>query len=603
MNPGKLPSGMWVGIGLNKGLCSEFRTQGAPTNLRIQKDTVSANVGNYLIEKGLLQPGQLEQALHVNQGSEEKLGQLLVQLGFVSERDFACSLAEMLGLDLAESEHYQNALDISDRVNKEFLIRNRVLGLDESDQVLTVAMADPGDTYLLDALKLSTGKQIHPFVGTAADIQAALEQLFENDEALAEVSAPAVSAVEGNLDDIEQLKDMASEAPVVRAVNQVLVRALDMRASDIHIEPHEHGLKVRYRIDGVLRNMPPPSTVSPAAVVSRVKVMANLNIAERRLPQDGRIKIRVEGREVDMRISTIPTLYGESVVIRLLDQRGVPLDFESLGFDGSNLDHLRELLKHPQGIILVTGPTGSGKTTTLYAALRQLNTPEKKILTVEDPVEYQLEGVNQIQVQPKIELTFANALRSILRQDPDIIMIGEMRDTETAKIAVQAALTGHKVLSTLHTNDAPSSITRMLDMHVDDFLLTSTIDGVLAQRLVRRLCPECRESYTPPEETKTKYQLNDLAGNAPEPLLYRAVGCEHCDHSGYLGRSTISEVLVMSEPLRQAINQRATADDIREIAIREGMVTMHEDGLGKALRGITTLDEIERVTQASQVVG
>jgi len=564
---------------------------------------VSANVGNYLIEKGLLQPGQLEQALHVNQGSEEKLGQLLVQLGFVSERDFACSLAEMLGLDLAESEHYQNALDISDRVNKEFLIRNRVLGLDESDQVLTVAMADPGDTYLLDALKLSTGKQIHPFVGTAADIQAALEQLFENDEALAEVSAPAVSAVEGNLDDIEQLKDMASEAPVVRAVNQVLVRALDMRASDIHIEPHEHGLKVRYRIDGVLRNMPPPSTVSPAAVVSRVKVMANLNIAERRLPQDGRIKIRVEGREVDMRISTIPTLYGESVVIRLLDQRGVPLDFESLGFDGSNLDHLRELLKHPQGIILVTGPTGSGKTTTLYAALRQLNTPEKKILTVEDPVEYQLEGVNQIQVQPKIELTFANALRSILRQDPDIIMIGEMRDTETAKIAVQAALTGHKVLSTLHTNDAPSSITRMLDMHVDDFLLTSTIDGVLAQRLVRRLCPECRESYTPPEETKTKYQLNDLAGNAPEPLLYRAVGCEHCDHSGYRGRSTISEVLVMSEPLRQAINQRATADDIREIAIREGMVTMHEDGLGKALRGITTLDEIERVTQASQVVG
>jgi general secretion pathway protein E len=564
---------------------------------------VSANVGNYLIDKGLLQPGQLEQALHVNQGSEEKLGQLLVQLGFVSERDLASSLAEMLGLDLAESEQYQNALDISDRVNKEFLIRNRVLGLDESDQVLTVAMADPGDTYLLDALKLSTGKQIHPFVGTAADIQAALEQLFENDEALAEVSAPAVSAVEGNLDDIEQLKDMASEAPVVRAVNQVLVRALDMRASDIHIEPHEHGLKVRYRIDGVLRNMPPPSTVSPAAVVSRVKVMANLNIAERRLPQDGRIKIRVEGREVDMRISTIPTLYGESVVIRLLDQRGVPLDFESLGFDGSNLDHLRELLKHPQGIILVTGPTGSGKTTTLYAALRQLNTPEKKILTVEDPVEYQLEGVNQIQVQPKIDLTFANALRSILRQDPDIIMIGEMRDTETAKIAVQAALTGHKVLSTLHTNDAPSSITRMLDMHVDDFLLTSTIDGVLAQRLVRRLCPECRESYTPPEETKTKYQLNDLAGNAPEPLLYRAVGCEHCDHSGYRGRSTISEVLVMSEPLRQAINQRATADDIREIAIREGMVTMHEDGLGKALRGITTLDEIERVTQASQVVG
>jgi len=563
---------------------------------------VSAHIGNYLIEKGLLQPGQLEQALHVHQGAKEKLGQLLVQLGFVSERDLAASLAEMLELDLAEAEQYQHALDISDRVNKEFLIRNRVLGLDESDQVLTVAMADPGDAYLLDALGLSTGKQIRPVVGTASDIQAALEQVFENDEALAEVSAPAVSAVDSNLDDIEQLKDMASEAPVVRAVNQVLVRALDMRASDIHIEPHEQGLKVRYRIDGVLRNMPPPSTVSPAAVVSRVKVMANLNIAERRLPQDGRIKIRVEGREVDMRISTIPTLYGESVVIRLLDQRGVPLDFESLGFDGANLARLRQLLKHPQGIILVTGPTGSGKTTTLYAALRQLNTPEKKILTVEDPVEYQLEGVNQIQVQPKIDLTFANALRSILRQDPDIIMIGEMRDTETAKIAVQAALTGHKVLSTLHTNDAPSSITRMLDMHVDDFLLTSTIDGVLAQRLVRRLCPNCRESYTAPEEISTKYQLAKLA-DTPEALLYRATGCDHCDHSGYRGRSTISEVLLMSEALRQAINQRATADEIREIAIREGMITMHQDGLRKAMRGITTLDEAERVTQASHLVG
>ena len=578
-------------------------TRGLEINFRTPEQTVNAQIGNFLIDKGILQPGQLEQALHVKEGAKEKLGQLLVQLGFVSERDLAASTAEMLELELAQVEQYQNPLDISDRVNKDFLIRNRVLGLDESDQALTVAMADPGDSYLIDALELSTGKHIQPVVGTSSDIQAALEQLFEKDEALAEVTESAVTVAEGNLDDIERLKDMASEAPVVRSVNQVLVRALEMRASDIHIEPHESGLRIRYRIDGVLRKMPPPSKLSSAAVVSRVKVMANLNIAERRLPQDGRIKIRVEGREVDMRISTIPTLYGESVVIRLLDQRGVPLDFESLGFDGVNLSRLNNLLKHPQGIILVTGPTGSGKTTTLYAALRRLNTPEKKILTVEDPVEYQLEGTNQIQVQPKIDLTFANALRSILRQDPDIIMIGEMRDTETAKIAVQAALTGHKVLSTLHTNDAPSSITRMLDMHVDDFLLTSTIDGVLAQRLVRRLCTHCRESYIAPEETCAKYQLHALNDLPAEPTLYRAVGCDHCDNSGYRGRGTIAEVLVMSEGLRQAINQRSTADEIRAIAIGEGMITMHQDGLRKALRGITTLDEVERVTQAGHVDG
>ena len=356
---------------------------------------------------------------------------------------------------------------------------------------------------------------------------------------------------------------------------------------------------MRFRVDGVLREMDAPPAAAAAAVISRIKVMANLNIAERRLPQDGRIKVRIEGREVDMRISTVPTLYGESVVIRLLDQGGVPLDFAELGFEGRLLRQFEALLARPQGIILVTGPTGSGKTTTLYAALERLNTPEKKILTVEDPVEYQIAGINQIQVRPNIDLTFANALRSILRQDPDIIMIGEMRDAETAAIAVQSALTGHKVLSTLHTNDAPSSVTRLLDMHVQDYLLTSTLDGIVAQRLVRRLCPHCRAPYRPDPEWVRETGLDRVAGGT-DLTLYRAVGCDHCEHSGYWGRSSILELLVMSEPLRRVILESRDAEAIRRVALAEGMVPMREDGLRKALAGLTTVEEVERVTQASE---
>jgi general secretion pathway protein E len=344
--------------------------------------------------------------------------------------------------------------------------------------------------------------------------------------------------------------------------------------------------------------VPPQIRRFQAAIISRIKIMSNLNIAERRLPQDGRIKMRVEGREIDMRISTVPTMHGESVVIRLLDQGGANIDLAQIGFDPHTQRQFEHLLARPQGIILVTGPTGSGKTTTLYAALGRLNTPQVKILTVEDPVEYQIRGVNQIQIRPNIDLTFANALRSILRQDPDIIMIGEMRDTETARIAVQAALTGHKVLSTLHTNDAPSSVTRMLDMQVEDYLLTSTLDGILAQRLVRRLCPHCREAYRPEPQWLRETGIDRLGGDGT-PQLYRAVGCPRCEQTGYRGRTTILELLVMNDAVRQVILEQRSADAIRDVAVREGMIPMREDGYKKALTGVTTVEEVERVTQVA----
>lgn len=563
---------------------------------------MSSRIGDILVEAGKLQASELERALRVQADSKERLGNLLVQLGFIAERDLATTLAQMLDIPMAGSAHYKTPLDLDGRINPEFLTRHQAVPLAETEQHLVVAMTDPSDPFVLDAMELAAGKPVLPMVGVSADILAALETQHQRADALDELDDAIVTNLDVNIDDIEHLRDMASEAPVIRAVNQMIVRALEQRASDIHIEPIDGGLKVRYRIDGVLRDAEMPQTGSAAAVVSRIKVMADLNIAERRLPQDGRIKLRVEGREIDMRISTVPTLHGESVVLRLLDQGGVPLDFEALGFDGNTLTRLEALLARPQGIVLVTGPTGSGKTTSLYAALEQLNTPEKKILTVEDPVEYQLEGINQIQVMPKIDLTFANALRSILRQDPDIIMIGEMRDTETARIAVQAALTGHKVFSTLHTNDAPSSITRMLDMHIDDFLLTSTVDGVLAQRLVRKLCEHCAQPYSPSQALIDEHHLDQVQIDGEQPVLYHPVGCEHCEHSGYWGRTTIAELLVMTEAIRKVIIERGDADSIRRVAINEGMATMHEDGLRKALLGHTTLEEVERVTQSAAEV-
>lgn len=560
---------------------------------------MSTRIGELLVKAGKLDPSQLERALRVQRDTGERLGTLLVQLGFVAERDLAATVAQELGVALAQPDDYRTPPDCIDQLSMEFLKRNHLMPIAESPEAVNVAMADPSDAYLLQALQLALGKPVRPVAAVSADIQSALQTMQgRDDDTIGALAGGFADSMDADLDDIEHLKDMASEAPVIRMVNHLIARALDMRASDIHIEPFEGSLTVRYRVDGVLREMNAPPAASAAAVISRVKVMSNLNIAERRLPQDGRIKVRIEGREVDMRISTIPTMHGESVVMRLLDQGGVPLDFVKLGFEGAVLSQFEKLLARPQGIILVTGPTGSGKTTTLYAALERLNTPEKKVLTVEDPVEYQLQGINQIQVRPNIDLTFANALRSILRQDPDVIMIGEMRDSETASIAVQSALTGHKVLSTLHTNDAPSSITRLLDMHVQDYLLTSTLDGIVAQRLVRRLCPHCRQAYRPDPEWVRETGLDKVAGSS-DVTLYRPVGCDNCEHTGYWGRTTILELLILTENTRRVILEQRDADAIRKAALADGMVPMRDDGLRKALSGLTTVEEVERVTQAS----
>jgi general secretion pathway protein E len=550
----------------------------------------------YLVDAGKLDHGNVERAyrLQLEQEQWEPIGSILVKLGLVSERDVAESLSAQLGLPLIKRQDFPDELPIDENISHKFLKENRALILEEEDDSLTVAMADPQDRYVLEALTLFTGKQIIPRIGISSEIDQAIEQRYQI-KAATQGEEYKIDAVQF-LDDVEQLKELASEAPVIKMVNHLINQAVESGASDIHIEPFEGVLKVRYRIDGLLREIDAPPVRSTAAVISRIKIMANLNIAERRLAQDGRFKVRVRGKEIDLRISTVPTMYGESVVMRLLHRDDVALNFSALGFSPELESKILNILAQPHGILLVTGPTGSGKSTTLYAALMHLNTPERKILTVEDPVEYNIEGINQMQVKPQIGLTFANALRSIVRQDPDVIMIGEMRDEETAAIAVQSALTGHLVLSTLHTNDAAGSITRLMDMGVEDYLLTSTVNAVLAQRLVRTLCHHCREAYTPLDDVVSRWDLQRYAGDSPVSL-YRAVGCEHCGHTGYSGRNAIVELLVMTDQIKKLILKHSDAGKISRVAAESGMHTLLDDGLRKAVAGKTTIEEVRRVTQ------
>ena len=552
-------------------------------------------LGKHLVDAGKLSQANIERACRLQHEQEqwEPIGIVLIKLGLVSERDVAESLSNQLELPLADRRNFPDELPIDSRISHKFLKQSRILILYEEDDRLSVAMADPLNQYAREALKLFTGKNILPSVGVASEIDIALEQRYGlkggSDEAEGE------DAIQF-LDDVEQLKELASEAPVVKLVNQLIHQAVESDASDIHIEPFEGILKVRYRVDGLLREVDAPPTRSTAAVISRIKIMANLDIAERRLAQDGRFKVRVRGREIDLRVSTVPTMYGESVVLRLLHRDNVALDFGPLGFSSELEQDMYDILAQPHGILLVTGPTGSGKSTTLYAGLKHLNTPERKILTVEDPVEYNIEGVNQMQVKPQIGLTFASALRSIVRQDPDVIMIGEMRDKETAAIAVQSALTGHLVLSTLHTNDAAGSITRLLDMGIEDYLLTSTVNAILAQRLVRSLCRHCREPYKPLDEVVLRWGLKRFT-REKTITLYRAAGCEQCGNTGFSGRSSIAELMVMSDKIKQQILQRCDAGEINRVAMENGMQSMCEDGLRKVVAGETTIEEVLRVTQ------
>src|SRR5688572_16893230 len=557
-------------------------------------------IGEILIERGKLDTAGLERALRLQaESGGEKLGALLVTLGVCAQRDVAEALAQQLGLPLVDSATYPEFPILEERVSARFLRESRALPVREDESELVLAMADPTDEYTINAFEMVTGRAVRPMVAIPTELEAAMERLYgAGKSALGQI----VGDVETRVDelafdaDVQQLKDLASEAPVIRMVSLIITNALETRASGIHIEPFENRLIVRYRIDGVLHEVESPPRRLSAAVISRIKIMANLDIAERRLPQDGRIRLRVQGKEIDLRVSTVPTMHGESVVMRILDKGGVALDFARLGFEDDTLKLFLDVLLQPHGILLVTGPTGSGKTTTLYTALDRLNQPDVKILTVEDPVEYQMAGINQIQVKPQIDLTFANALRSIVRQDPDVIMIGEIRDLETAQIAVQSALTGHLVLSTVHTNDAPSTVNRLLDMGVEDYLLTSTIIGILAQRLVRTLCPLCKEPYEALPEVVEQMHLRKFVPDGPI-TLWHAKGCNGCSQTGYTGRVSILEMLPMTDALRSLVMRHATATDLRAQALSEGMIAMYDDGLRKALRGVTTFEEVLRVTR------
>ncbi|PKM36366.1 MAG: type II secretion system protein GspE [Gammaproteobacteria bacterium HGW-Gammaproteobacteria-10] len=554
---------------------------------------------SYLQRQDKLTDAELKKVDRVMQSTvAETLPHLLIKLGICSEGDIAEAFVATHDVEKVGVEDYPLETPLPNHVSLRFLKQFHVIGLRDTDQSIHVAVMDPENRFVLDALQLATGKPIIAKVGLMSEIDAALELQYGEGKSQMDKLFANLETDEIGEEDLEHLKDMASEAPVIKMVNLIMQRAIESRASDIHIEPFEQRLKVRLRVDGVLQNIDAPPVTSTAAVLSRIKIMAKLNIAERRLPQDGRIKLQMLGKELDLRVSTIPTLYGESVVIRLLDKEATVLDFKVLGFAGRQYEKFVEVLSQPHGIILITGPTGSGKSTTLYTALKQLNTAERKIITVEDPVEYQLEGINQIQAKPQIGLNFAAALRSIVRQDPDVIMIGEMRDIETARIAVQSALTGHLVLSTLHTNDAAGGVTRLLDMGLEEYLLSSTVNGILAQRLVRKLCPHCKSAYPVDSALAEELKLRHFQPEG-DLVLYKATGCQACNGLGYKGRMSIIEFLVMTDPIRRLIMTHAEAGEIQRLAINEGMLTMYEDGLVKALQGLTTLEEILRVTTES----
>ncbi len=557
-------------------------------------------IGEILVDRGKLDPANLERALKLQEGdAREKIGTILLRLGMVSGRDLADALADQLDIPIAQAGDFPELPLLEERLSAKFLRDSQAVPLREDDEELALAVADPTDSFVLSAVQMASGKRVRPYIAAPNEIDAALERLYGGGRSSMGAIVDNIETRvddEEDLGDVAHLKDLASEAPVIRLVNLILTKAVESRASDIHIEPFENRLIVRYRIDGVLHEVESPPRRLSAAVISRVKIMASLDIAERRLPQDGRIKLRIQGKEIDLRVSTVPTMHGESVVMRILDKGGVPLDFQALGFEGRPLERFIEVLDQPHGILLVTGPTGSGKTTTLYTALDRLNRPDVKIVTVEDPVEYQMPGINQIQVKPQIQLTFANALRSIVRQDPDIIMVGEIRDLETVRIAMQSALTGHMVLSTVHTNDAPSTVSRLLDMGAEDYLLTSTVNGILAQRLVRTLCSHCRQPYNALPEVIEQMGLRRYAPRG-EVVLYRPVGCPQCAGTGYWGRVCIIEMLVMTDHLRSLIMRHTTAGELRAAAIAEGMETMFENGLRKSLAGVTTIEEVLRVTR------
>ena len=521
----------------------------------------------------------------------ERLERVLVDLGFISEDDLLPLMGNYYGVETMEADDIPGSPPAIESISVEYMRASRILPVRVEDGVVSLAMADPGDSTVIQSVGQVTGMRVAPVLVRARDLLVRFDAIFgviEGAEDTGDLEGAGLEFLDDSEEDVQQLRDMASEAPVIRLVNQILSRAVEQRASDVHVEPFENELRVRYRIDGVLHDIDPPPRTMTAAVISRIKLMAKLNIAERRLPQDGRIKLRLVGREIDLRVSSLPTLYGESVVMRILDRSSIVVDLGTLGMRADTLDRFSKLIAQPHGLLLVTGPTGSGKTTTLYGALDKINSPDRKIVTIEDPVEYQLAGVNQIHVKSQIGLTFASGLRSIVRQDPDIIMVGEIRDAETAEVAIQAALTGHLVFSTLHTNDAAGAVSRLLDMGVEDYLLASSLLGVLAQRLVRTLCGQCAR-----EATDGADMLPDTGGGK----ALEAVGCADCADTGYRGRSGVYELLTIDDDVRNLIIGRAPADRIKTTATSKGMRSLRDDGWAKVAEGVTTVREVLRVSQ------
>jgi general secretion pathway protein E len=550
-----------------------------------------------LLDQGRISPEDLRKVRKLQQERGERLERLLLDLGFISEEDLQPLLSSYLGVPIAGPNDFPGEPVPLGKLNLKYLRRARVMPLAQHNGTLTVAMADPGDEYALQGLQMATGFEIEPRLARERDVLEKLEAAYGN--GVPEGGRRGGEGGDGDLEfvsddeeDVDHLRDLASEAPVIKWVNNIINRAVEQRASDIHVEPFENELKVRYRIDGVLHDVEPPPRRLTAAISSRIKIMAKLNIAERRLPQDGRIKLRIMGKEIDLRVSTLPTLYGESVVLRILDRSSIVVNLESLGFPEDTLREFESVITRPYGMILVTGPTGSGKTTTLYGALDKINSPDKKIITIEDPVEYQLFGVNQIHVKPSIGLTFASGLRSIVRQDPDVIMVGEIRDAETAEIALQAALTGHLVFSTLHTNDASGAVSRLLEMGVENYLLASALLGVLAQRLVRQVCTQCNQ----PTELGIEV-LREMGGDRDDVRAVEGRGCEYCAQTGYRGRSGIYEFLPVTDTIKELILERGSAGQIKDSAVKQGMRTLRDDGWRSVRKGVTTVAEVVRVTQ------
>lgn len=561
------------------------------------------SLGAILLESTSLTEEQLEQALTVHREKGIKLGDALVQLKFLRTEDILKALSVQLGFP------YENKIvieeipqDLLANLPINYAKKNEVIPLRKDGDAVVVAVANPTSFFIIDDLRIIFGARIKPVIASSYEIINAINAAYNRttetgDEAMNELDE-SMTEIDADFNEPVDLLDASDEAPIIRLVNSLMFRAVKQKASDIHVEPFEKELMIRFRIDGILYDIMHPPKRAQNAIISRVKIMAGLNIAEKRLPQDGRIRIKIAGKDIDIRVSTIPTSFGESVVMRLLDRSSIMLNLDDLGLWGRNLEAINHLITSSHGIILVTGPTGSGKSTTLYAALSKINSKELKILTIEDPVEYQLNGVNQVQVNPKIDLTFATGLRSFLRQDPDVIMVGEIRDRETAEIAIQASLTGHLVMSTLHTNDAPSSVTRLIEMGVEPFLVSSSILGILAQRLVRTVCLDCAKKYTPTEEELAEIGVTpkDLAGRQ----LYRPVGCPNCLETGYAGRTGIHEFMAMDDEIRLEIMKGADAATIRRVAVTRGMLTLRQDAAMKVMNGVTTIEEVLRVTQVEK---